>query len=111
MSTRNEPETHKTAGRTERRHVVAWDSAGSGGFDWYESASEADAAFEREKAFCEENANEGWTAYRFDIDVPVALSNRQVTDYIDADLRYFCDHADRRYSVEAPLDCGAPVRG
>ena len=109
MDTRNDSAVRKTAGRTERRHVVAWDSAGLGGFEWYESASEADAAFEREKIFCAKNAREGWSAYRFDVDVPVALSDRQVAAYINANLHDFCENADRWYCVELPRDCCEPV--
>ncbi|KVX33856.1 hypothetical protein WT31_09265 [Burkholderia territorii] len=81
-------------------YVNAWDSDGSGGFDWYPDSVTADRAFEAEKLNCTTYAGHRWTAYRFDLEVPASLSADQITHHIDADLRHYCDTATRKHVVD-----------
>jgi len=41
-------------------HVVAWQSNGSGGFDWYLDKDDADKAYITEKSNCKHFASESW---------------------------------------------------
>lgn len=76
--------------------VVAWESEGSAGFDWYYTAEKADEAFEAEKHNADEFADERWTAYRFDYtassDVPDEITEELHDIYPD-----LCDQATRLY--------------
>ncbi|KKI36110.1 hypothetical protein VI03_25400 [Burkholderia vietnamiensis] len=81
-------------------YVNAWDSDGSGGFDWYPDSVTADRAFEAEKRNCTTYAGHRWTAYRFDLEVPASLSADQITHHIAADLRHYCDTATRKHGVD-----------
>ncbi|MCF6944236.1 hypothetical protein, partial [Klebsiella pneumoniae] len=69
-------------------HVHAYEHApgggsGSGGFDWYRTAAEADAAYERAGS-ASENAD-----FRFDVEVE-STEDGDVTDEIDAQLDDLC---------------------
>lgn len=83
-------------------YVVAWSFDTGGGFDWYYTAASADRAFEEEKqnADSPELAREGWTAYRFTVEV-TGNSPEEITDEIDAELLGLCDAAPVRYKHAA----------
>lgn len=73
-------------------YVVAWQYNTGAGFDWYRSAADADAAFEKEKVNADELADESWCAYRFDFKAATHLSDERITDLIDGDLDWLCDN-------------------
>ena len=95
-----------------RVYIVAWEygertpgvpylNGGGGGFDWYFTARDADAAFETEKANCNDPALvlENWTAVRYDVDVradPRAAPDA-VTREIEAQDSELFDAAQIRY--------------
>lgn len=78
-------------------YVVGYDSEGSGGFDWYTTSVSADQAFEAEKISADRHADEGYTAYRFDVLFHSVVGDDEVTDYIDSDLCAFFVTADKVY--------------
>lgn len=88
-----------------KAHVCAWSYEGGGGFDWYFTAEAADKAFEEEQGNCLNPRlfAEGWTAYRFDVEVQDGLSNDEVTNAIDADLIELCDKATIKFRAEQPV--------
>jgi len=81
-------------------HIVAWDSDGSGGFDWYHNDREANVAFEKERDNAVNYADSDWKAYRFTVLVDESLSDDEVTRLIDRDLRHYCDTAADSYVAE-----------
>lgn len=85
----------KTA-KTITVYVNAWQYNTGAGFDWYRRPGDADKAFEEEKGNCEELAEEGWSAYRFDVAVPSVLSDEEITALIDEDLDGLCVKAERK---------------
>ena len=52
-----------------RVYVVAWQSIGGGGFDWYIKEKSANAAFIKEKVNCDELINEKWEACLMEVEV------------------------------------------
>ena len=81
-------------------HVCAWASDGSGGFDWYANSQDADKAFEVEKNNCHEFSDDHWRAYRFEVKVAEDMSSGEITDFIDRDLRHYCNTATISYCHE-----------
>lgn len=84
---------------TKIAYVSAWDYDSGGGFDWFYTKESADTAFELEKLNCVEFKLNEWVSYRFDIPVPSVMSDYEVTNRIDSDLRYFCDNAPVNYKA------------
>lgn len=81
-------------------YVVAWDSEGSGGFDWYFRPDEADEAYEKEKENADKFKVNQWTAYRFNY-TPTATNRNEITEEIDSKLVELCDNASVKYGYRA----------
>ena len=65
-------------------HCVAYESKGSGGFDWYYLADEADAAFASLEYPVKEFAHENYIGYRFDAIVSSkATASKEIASYLD----------------------------
>ncbi len=67
--------------------VVAWeygiDHCDGGGFDWYHTKLQADAAYKIEQNNEVSYADDGWRAYKFTVAVSDSLSGAAITSYID----------------------------
>jgi len=94
---------------TRTIYVVGWRSMSTGGFDWYRNRAAADDAFTLEKANCLEYAGERWEAFRFDLKVPLRLSDAAVTDLIDGDLDHYLENAAARFIAPAAAPAIAQV--
>lgn len=67
-------------------HVVAWESEGTGGFNWYHEVAAANAAYEVEKLNADKYKGTGWKAFRFDFttDLDESLITRTIETNLDA---------------------------
>ncbi|MBK6616620.1 hypothetical protein [Ottowia sp.] len=85
--------------------VHAWYLPGSSaGFDWYRSQDAADAAYTQDvNDALKDPARKGETycCYRFDVQVPLGLSDEAVTDRIDADLDELSESATKFWPANA----------
>lgn len=73
--------------------VVGYESAGSGGFDWYFNPEDADKAFLNENKPVNDFSDEGYTAFRFKAMVST-LDSEKATAQIDKGLEDFYITAD-----------------
>lgn len=77
-------------------YVVAWQYNTGAGFDWYRRPGDADTAYKEEEDNADELAEEGWSAYRFDVAVSAKLSDEQITEFIDGQLDELCQKAPQK---------------
>lgn len=79
-------------------YCFAFDNNDAGGFDWYPEPAMADEAYQKG-----ENMPVGMHLYRFDVEVPASICNdgNAITDFIDNDLRDYCDKASMHRVVTA----------
>lgn len=80
-------------------HVVAWESEGCCGFDWYWDKTEADAAWEEEKKNCRRYATYGWVAVRYE-HRPAAIEPDDITSEIESQCVEFFDAATERFAYK-----------
>jgi hypothetical protein len=79
---------HQRASEARTVHVVAWQSAGGAGFDWYADQDAAARAFADEEKNVAEFAGDEWTAFMFEVDVPGGMQD--VVAFIDDQLDELC---------------------
>ena len=98
--------------KTKTIHVHAWEyvnaapcspreiDAGGGGFNfWYASPkyeSACDDAFVKGAAGALGASKHNVADFRFDVEIPIHFTTRQITKFIDADLIGYCATAKRR---------------
>lgn len=65
-------------------YVVAWESASSGGFDWYYNKKDMDKAYLEELKNCKNYKQYNWNAMKFKHQVgSLTSATKEVSDYLD----------------------------
>lgn len=86
--------------------VVAVELAGGKNGDlacnWYLDAAAADQAAEWNKKSFPSKEHPAWNIYRFDVPIASRLSNDEILETIEANLRRLCDTVAQKYTTSGP---------